>query len=178
MLVIAGLYLGFPRPWRQTDAQLSKAQKFLISKKHVARMIWSSETDMDNAFASGDIWIAYAWPNDWVQMKAKKLKVVYMRPKELPVAWVGMLMLGKGTPRPHLAHDYANAWSSAKSARWLENNYGYGHANTKARPTSSDLLRALQLTNPKAVTEPNAHLDRDIPRRAVYARKWEEVKAS
>ena len=178
MLVIAGLYLGFPRPWRQTDAQLSKAQKFLISNKHLARMIWSSETDMDNAFASGDIWIAYAWPNDWVQMKAKKLKVVYMRPKELPVAWVGMLMLGKGTPRPHLAHDYANAWSSAKSARWLENNYGYGHANTKARPTSSDLLRALQLTNPKAVTEPNAHLDRDIPRRAVYARKWEEVKAS
>ncbi len=178
MLVIAGLYLGFPRPWRQTDAQLSKSQKFLISKKHVARMIWSSETDMDNAFASGDIWIAYAWPNDWVQMRAKKLKVVYMRPKELPIAWVGMLMLGKGTPRPHLAHAFANAWSSAKSARWLENNYGYGHANIKARPSSSDLLRALQLTNPRAVTEPNAHLDRDIPRRAVYARKWEEVKAS
>jgi spermidine/putrescine transport system substrate-binding protein len=178
MLIIAGLYLGFPRPWRQTDAQLAKAQKFLISKKRLARLIWSSETDMQNAFASGDIWIAYAWPNDWVQMKAKKLKVVYMRPREKPIAWVGMLMLGKGTPRPRLAHDYANAWSSAKSARWLENNYGYGHANTKARPSSSDLLRALQLTNPKAVTEPNAYLDRDVPRRALYARKWEEVKAS
>jgi spermidine/putrescine transport system substrate-binding protein len=178
MLVIAGLLLHIPRPWHMTDAQLEKAQKFLISKKHLARMIWASETDMDNAFASGDIWIAYAWPNDWVQMKAKKLKVAYMRPKELPVAWVGMLMLGKGTPRRRLAHAYADAWSSVPSAKWLENNYGYGHANTKARPTSSDLLRALQLTNPKAVTEPNAHLDRDIPRRAVYARKWEEVKAS
>jgi len=178
MLVIAGLLLHIPRPWHMTDAQLEKAQKFLISKKHVARMIWASETDMDNAFASGDIWIAYAWPNDWVQMKAKKLKVAYMRPKELPVAWVGMLMLGKGTPRRRLAHAYADAWSSVPAAKWLENNYGYGHANTKARPTSSDLLRALQLTNPKAVTEPNAHLDRDIPRRAVYARKWEEVKAS
>jgi spermidine/putrescine-binding protein len=178
MLVIAGLLLHIPRPWHMTDAQLEKAQKFLISKKHLARMIWASETDMDNAFASGDIWIAYAWPNDWVQMKAKKLKVAYMRPKELPVAWVGMLMLGKGTPRRRLAHAYADAWSSVPSAKWLENNYGYGHANTKARPSSSDLLRALQLTNPKAVTEPNAHLDRDIPRRAVYARKWEEVKAS
>ena len=178
MLVIAALLLRIPKPWHMTDAQLEKAQKFLISKKHVARMIWSSETDMDNAFASGDIWIAYAWPNDWVQMRAKKLKVVYMHPKELPVAWVGMLMLGKGTPRRRLAHSYADAWSSTPSAKWLENNYGYGHANTKARPTSSDLLRALQLTNPKAVTEPNAHLDRDIPRRAVYARKWEEVKAS
>ena len=101
-----------------------------------------------------------------------------MRPKEKSIAWVGMLMLLKGSPRPHLAHDYVNAWSSAASAKWLEDNYGYGHANTAARPSSSDLLRALSLTNPKAVTEPNAHLDRDIPRRATYARMWEEVKAS
>jgi len=111
-------------------------------------------------------------------MKAKKLPVVYMRPKEKPVAWVGMLMLLKDTPRFKLAHAYADAWSSAKSGKWLEDNYGYGHANTLARPSSSDLLRALQLTNPRAVTEPNAYLDRDIPRRATYAKLWEEVKAS
>jgi spermidine/putrescine-binding protein len=111
-------------------------------------------------------------------MKKKGLKVVYMHPKEKPIAWVGMFMLLKGTSRPNLAHAYVNAWSSAKSAKWLEDNYGYGHANTVARPTSSDLLRALQLTNPRAVTEPNAYLDRDIPRRALYAKMWEQVKAS
>jgi hypothetical protein len=37
---------------------------------------------------------------------------------------------------------------------------------------------ALQLANPRAVTEPNAHLDRDIPRRALYAKMWQEVKAA
>jgi hypothetical protein len=47
-----------------------------------------------------------------------------------------------------------------------------------ARPSSSDLLRALQLNNPRAVTLPNAYLDRDVPRRALYAKLWEEVKAS
>jgi spermidine/putrescine transport system substrate-binding protein len=178
MLTIAGLYLHFPRPWRQTDEQLRRSQDLLIKKKKLVRLIWSSETNLWEAFGSGDLWIAYAWPNDWVQMKKKKLKVVYMRPKELPVAWVGMFMLLKGSPRSHLAHAYVDAWSSARSGRWLENNYGYGHANVLARPSSSDLLRALRLTNPRAVTEPNAHLDRDIPRRRVYARMWEEVKAS
>ena len=178
MLVIAGLYLGHPRPWRQSDSELKKSQDFLKKKKHLARLIWASETNLWEAFGSGDIWIAYAWPNDWVQMKKKKLKVVYMRPKEKPVAWVGMFMLLNGTPRPKLAHAYVNAWSSTKSAKWLEDNYGYGHANVRARPSSSDLLKALQLTNPRAVTEPAAHLDRDIPRRAVYARMWEQVKAS
>jgi spermidine/putrescine transport system substrate-binding protein len=178
MLTIAGLYLGFPKPWRQSDSELRKAQKFLMSKKKNVRLIWSSETDLWQAFGSGELWIAYAWPNDWVQMKNKKLKVVYMRPKEKPVAWVGMFMLLKGTPRRRLAHAYVDAWSSTRSAKWLEDNYGYGHANIKARPSSSDLLKALQLTNPRAVTEPAAHLDRDIPRRAKYARMWEEVKAS
>jgi spermidine/putrescine transport system substrate-binding protein len=178
MLVATGLYLGFKDPWNQTDAQLKKSQDLLIAKKHLVRMIWSSETNLWEAFGGGDLWIAYAWPNDWVQMKKKKLPVVYMHPKEKPVAWVGMLMLLAGSPRPHLAHAYVNAWSSAASAKWLEDNYGYGHANTVARPSSSDLLHALQLTNPKAVTEPNAHLDRDIPQRALYAKMWEEVKAA
>src|SRR6266571_330728 len=173
MLVMAGLYLKVPRPWHQTDEQLKRSQDLLIKKKHLARLIWASESDLWQAFGSGELWIAYAWPNDWVQMKNKHLKVVYMRPKEKPVAWVGMFMLLKGTPRPHLAHAYVDAWSSAKSAKWLEDTYGYGHANTLARPSSSDLLRALQLTNPRAVTEPNAHLDRDIPRRSTYAKIWE-----
>jgi spermidine/putrescine-binding protein len=178
MLTIAGLYLGFDKPWRQSDSQLRKSQQLLMKKKKNVRLIWSSETNLWEAFGAGDLWIAYAWPNDWVQMKKKKLKVVYMRPKEKPIAWVGMFMLLKGSPRPGLAHAYVDAWSSTRSAKWLEDNYGYGHANTHARPASSDLLKALQLTNPRAVTEPAAHLDRDIPRRAVYARMWEEVKAS
>ena len=36
----------------------------------------------------------------------------------------------------------------------------------------------MKLSNPRAVTLPNAYLDRDIPRRAVYAKMWEEVKAA
>ena len=99
MLVVAGLYLGVKDPWNQTDAELKQSQKLLISKKQLVRMIWSSETNLWEAFGSGDLWIAYAWPNDWVQMKKKGLKVVYMHPKEKPIAWVGMMMLLKGTPR-------------------------------------------------------------------------------
>ncbi len=178
---IVGLMNGYKDPWNQSDAELDASKKFLISKKHLVRTIWASETDLDQQFASGDIWIALAWPNDWVQMKAKKLPVVYMHPsvgKQRPIAWVGMFMLLKGTPRPNLAHAYVDAWSSAKSGKWLEDNYGYGHANTLAKPSSSDLLKALQLTNPRAVTLPNAYLDRNVPRRAVYAKAWDEVKAA
>ena len=133
-------YLGFPDPWDQTDAQLKRSQELLISKKHLVRMIWSSETNLWEAFGSGDVWIAYAWPNDWVQMKKKGLKVVYMHPKEKPIAWVGMFMLLKGTPRPSSRTPTSTPGARRKSGKWLEDNYGYGHANMQARPTSSDLL--------------------------------------
>jgi spermidine/putrescine-binding protein len=178
MLVMTGLYLGFKDPWNQTSDELKQSQKLLISKKHLVRLIWSSETNLWQAFGSGDLWIAYAWPNDWVQMKKKGLPVVYMHPKEKPIAWVGMMMLLNGSPRPDLAHAYVNAWSSTRSGKWLEDNYGYGHANTKARASSTDLVHALQLNNPRAVGLPNAYLDRDIPQRALYAKLWEQVKAS
>ncbi len=176
MITIAGLYLKAKNPWNQTSAELNRSVSFLKSKKHVSRMNWASETDLDQAFASGDIWIAYAWPNDWVQMKKKKLPVVYMHPKEKPIAWVGMFMLLKNSPRVRLAHAYVDAWSSRQSGKWLEDNYGYGHANIQARPQSSALLKALKLTNPRAVALPNAYLDRDIPQRQTYARLWEQVK--
>jgi hypothetical protein len=88
------------------------------------------------------------------------------------------MLIPARTPRPQHAHAFADAWSSVGSAKWLEDNYGYGEANTLARPSSSDLLKVLKLTNPSAVQEPNAHIDRHIPRRAMYARLWEEVKAA
>ncbi len=177
MITIAGLVTHAKNPWNQTQSELNRSVNFLKKKKHVARMTWSSETDLWQAFGSGEVWIAYAWPNDWVQMR-KKHPVVYMHPKEKPIAWVGMFMLLKGTPRPHLSHAYVNAWSAKASGQWLENNYGYGHANVEAKPSSSALLKALQLTNPRAVTLPNAYLDRNIPNRATYAHLWEQVKAA
>jgi len=86
-LVWAGYYLGFKKPYDQTDAELKKSQELLKSKKGNVRMFWSSETDLQNAFASGEVWIAYAWPADYVAMKAKKLPVAYMRPKEGALSW-------------------------------------------------------------------------------------------
>jgi spermidine/putrescine-binding protein len=179
-LVWAGYHLGFKQPYNQTTAELKQSQKLLSAavKKHIPKLFWSSETDMQNAFAGGDLWITYAWPADWVAMKGKGLKVVYAHPKEGALSWIGMLMQGKDTSRPQHAHAYADAWSSRKTGSWLENNYAYGHANTLARPNSKQLARALQIDNPRALKEPNTHIDRYIRNRAEYAKRWQEVKAA
>ena len=112
-------------------------------------------------------------------MKKKGLKVVYMHPKEKPIAWVGMFMLLKGTPRSAPRARVRRRLELDEVGEVARGQLRLRRTRTRvARPASSDLLHALQLTNPRAVTEPNAHLDRDIPRRALYAKLWEEVKAS
>ena len=88
-------------------------------------------------------------------------------------------MLLAGSPRPHLAHAYVDALELDASRRSGSRTTTATATRTRRRgPRRVTCCSALQLTNPKAVTEPNAHLDRDIPRRAVYAKMWEEVKAS
>ena len=180
MLVVAGYYVGVKNPWQQSTAELKQSTALLSSavKKHIPKMFWGYETDLQTAFAAQDIWIAYAWPADWLAMKNKGLKVKYVHPKEGAISWIGMLMQGKDTPRPEHAHAFADAWSSRQTGNWLEDNYVYGHANTLSRPKSQDLLKVLQLTNPNALKEPNAHIDRYIPNRLEYAKRWREVKAS
>ena len=59
------------------------------------KFYWKLEyDDMQPAFKSGDIWVTYAWPNDYNDMLAAGLKTGYMDPSEGRLAWYcGFIML-------------------------------------------------------------------------------------
>ena len=142
------------------------------------RLIWSSETNLWEAFGSGDVWVAYAWPNDWVQMKKKKLPVVVHAPEgeadRLGRDVHARARGRRGRPRARVRRRL----ELAKSAKWLEDNYGYGHANTLARPSSSDLLKALQLDEPEGGHAAECVSRPRHPAARGLRRLWEEVKAA
>jgi hypothetical protein len=161
---IVGLLMGYKDTWNQTDAQLKRTKEYLIAKKKLVRLIWSSETNMQEAFASGDVWISYAWPADYAAMKAKGLPVAYIKPKEKPIAWVGNFMLSR-TRRVRSSRTPSRRVSSAKSGKWLEENYYYGHANTPSvrRRAQFEAARDRQPEGPAGEREPRF----DILRRRV-----------
>ena len=180
--VIYAFYTGFngydSALW--TDKQIEEAKKFLIEKKKLVRNFWSSETDMQNDFAAGNIWIAYAWGGDYAFAKQKGLDVTYMEPKEGRLSWNCGLVLGADTKNYYHAHEYAEAWASPKSADWIIANYYYGHANTSADIAKIDpnLVKVFHLDDPGALQEPRAHLDRWVANRRKLAQAWDEVKAA
>jgi spermidine/putrescine transport system substrate-binding protein len=179
-LTIVGYVRGFENPWDMTDEELEEAKSFLISKKKVVRTFWTTSTDLYNDFGSGNVWIAYAWPDNYVDAKSKGLDVVYPEPKEGRLSWVCGFVLAKDTENYHHAHEFVDAWASARTGRWLLDNYYYGHANTKVNLEGVDpsLVEGFHLGDPSALEEPKAHIDRYVPRRQVYNRVWEEVKAA
>jgi len=179
-LTIVGYVRGFENPWDMTDDELEEAKSFLISKKKVVRTLWTTSTDLYNDFGSGNVWIAYAWPDNYVDAKSKGLDVVYPEPTEGRLSWVCGFVLAKDTENYHHAHEFVDAWSSARTGRWLLDNYYYGHANTKVDLKGIDpsLVDSFHLGDPSALEEPKAHIDRYVPRRQIYNRVWEEVKAA
>jgi spermidine/putrescine transport system substrate-binding protein len=180
--VIWGYVNGVENPWDMSTEELDEARDFLISKKHLCRNFWSSQTDLDADFAAGNVWIAYSWAGSYVAAKDAGLEVVYSEPKEGRLAWNCGFVLGKDTENYHHAHEFIEAWSGPDSAEWIINNYAYGHANTTVDLTKvpEDYVKVFKLDDPEARQEPNAHYAVPVAsaKRAEYAKRWDELKAA
>jgi spermidine/putrescine transport system substrate-binding protein len=177
-LIINAMIKGFEDPWNMTDEQLEDVKADLIEKKKVVRNFWQSQTDMENDFAAGNIWIVYAWPGTYAAMQKKGIPVVYMDPKETRLSWICGFVLMADTEAYYHAHEFVDAWLADRSAIWLLNNYYYGHSNTSVDLTKvdPDVVKAFSLDDPSILERTT--FNRWIPDRAKYTQVWAEVKAA
>ncbi|MEP6758485.1 MAG: extracellular solute-binding protein [Actinomycetota bacterium] len=180
MLVIAGFFQGVDNPWDMTDDELTQMRDFLISKKGLVNFFWSQSYDLFTSFKRDESWIGYAWPDAYAYAKAAGLDVEYMQPKEGRITWSCGLGLFNDSANYHHAHAYADSWSTAAAAQFLEGTYYFGHANTSADLSgiSPDIVKALSLDDLSILEPPNSNPESHIPRRQVYADYWDQVKAS
>jgi spermidine/putrescine transport system substrate-binding protein len=181
MFIAAALYNGIAKPYDMTDDELARMKQFLISKKGLVKTYWSIDP-VTEAMANGDVWIAYAWPLHYVELKGKGFPAVYMNPKEGRTAWYCGFALANATKNYRHAHEFVNSWISAASGQYLVSSYAYGSLNTAIdlKKIPKDLVKVFSLDNPNALAEPNSHPELNIApdRRAVYERLWGEVKAA
>jgi spermidine/putrescine transport system substrate-binding protein len=180
MMFIGGYAIGADNPFNMTDEELEEVKALFIDAKPAVRNFWNAQTDMENDFAAGNVWITFAWPASWVLMQKKGLQVEYMEPEEGRLAFNCGFSMFAGTKNWHHAHQYVDAWASPESGLWLLNNFAYGHSNTKVPLDKVDpqLVSAFELKNPSAISEPKVHILRYNPRQTVYDKVWQEIKAA
>ncbi len=164
MITMAGLYLKAKNPWNQTTAELDRSVNFLKKKKHVAR------TDLgvrDRPLAG----IRLGRRLDRLRVAERLGADEEEAPRRVHAPEGEADRVGRHV---HAAEGHAAPPPRARVRQRLELE-GVGavareqlrlraREHRGAAVSRAQLLKALQLTNPKAVTLPNAYLDRDIPK--------------
>jgi spermidine/putrescine transport system substrate-binding protein len=179
MMAIGGFAIGATNPFQMTDEEIAAVKAKYIEAKPKVRNFWNSQSGMQQDFASGNVWITYAWPSDWLAVR-KKVPAVYSTPKEGRLAFDCGFSLFKGTKNYFHAHKYVDSWVSPEAGEWLLNNFAYGTSNTKVDLTkvSKSLVKAFELQDPGLIDSDKVHVILHNPNQAKYDKAWQEIKAA
>jgi len=141
-LFIALKILGYD-PMNPTSAQLAEAGEMARVQRPLVRFYWESQTDMEQAIASGECTVAYAWNEALVNLTAQGIPVAFAAPKEGAFGWAcGLVHNANSEADGDLVYDFIDAWLAPESGKFLIEAYGYGHGNQK----SFDLVDPATLT--------------------------------
>lgn len=181
LLIVGGLYTGAADPWDMTDAELAKTREALIEQKPLVRFYWNSQTDMEQAFANGEIVAAYGWNASVALLRKQGIDMAMMKPKEGIITWTDGLVLYKDHPGSEdLAYEYINAYMTPEVGAFLINAYGYGSGNEKAYDmVPAERLQELGITDPGTVLATSRFQKQVNPEvRQKYQAIFDEVKIS
>lgn len=181
LLIVGGLYTNAADPWAMTDAELEKARDALIAQKPLLRFYWSSQTDLEQAFANGEIVAAYGWNASVAMLRKQGIDMALMKCKEGIVTWTdGLVRMNGGNASDDLAYEFINAYMAPEVGSFLINSYGYGSGNSKAyAAVSADRLTELGITDPDVVIS-TSKFQRELSAetRQRYQVVFDEVKLS
>lgn len=133
VVALTGLLIGAKDRYAMTDDELAKVKEKLLAQRELLRFYWSSQTDLEQSLASGEVVASYAWNASMALLKKQGIPVAMMQPKEGMLTWTDGLILFKNRQAPtDLAYEFINAYMTPGVGKFVIENYGYGSANMEA----------------------------------------------
>jgi spermidine/putrescine-binding protein len=177
--VITALALGLD-PWNTTPAQDEQIKQKLLELMPNVLTVWSSQSDLDQQIASGDVWIAAnAWNASYIKLLGDGVDVVYTDPKEGRAGYLCGFAIPTNSKNYDLALAMIDAYLAPDSQAYLANEYAYGIVNDAA----------VSLVDPKMAEQLSLN-DKDVIARTIFYKyisteqrqswtdMWSEVKTS
>ena len=114
-----------------SDAQFQAAADWLRAANKNVKAYFFSSTEMAQLMTSGDILVAWSWPDGINYLRKDGFPVGNQRtPKEGITSWFcGVVHLKSAPAGDDRAYDYINSWIRPAAAKILVDEIGYGHAN-------------------------------------------------
>jgi len=129
---VAALALGID-PYDFTDAEGETIKAALMKQRELVRFYWDASTEIQQALASGEVAIAYAWNDSLAALLKQGVPVKYMQPKEGILSWTcGLVHMANAKATPEEVYSFFDAMTAPETGKFLIEQYGYGHCNKKS----------------------------------------------
>jgi len=129
-LIIAGIIGHWADPLDPTEAEMESAPEIFTKMLDNARFVWTDSTQLEQAWAAGDVAISYIYGSASRRMPKEGMPIVVVEPLQ---TWMcGLSVSTNGAGSEDQAYDYINAMLDPRSGAALFDQYGYGHGNANS----------------------------------------------
>jgi len=119
---------------KMSDEQFQEASDYLRKVHPNVRFYWSDAGQMDQAMASGELEMGWAWNQSELNLIWNDTPAKMMRDVDKGIAtWVcGYVHLKSSTASDEQIYDLLNALSAKESGKYIIESWGYPHGNSEA----------------------------------------------
>ncbi len=126
-MMIAGVIGDWGDPLDPTEEEMEAAPEIFTKMLENARFIWTDGTQLEQAWAAGDVGISYIYGSATRRMNKEGLTNVVVDPL---LTWMcGLSLSTTGVGSEDEAYDYINAMLDPVGGAAMFDEYGYGHGN-------------------------------------------------
>jgi len=155
--------------------QIDEAVQLLRAIRPLVRA-FTADTGKD-LLLNGDVWIAYAWNGDALQVQKVNSNVEYVIPESGSLRFQDGICIPSGSGRIDLAHKFINHVLKAEVNAEIVQHTRYGTTNVAAMPYIDDAIRTNSASFPLAEQLDRLRFIRDLgDSLSLYERAWEQVK--
>jgi len=127
-MIIAGVIGAWADPLDPTEEEMETAPEIFTKMLENARFIWTDSTQLEQAWAAGDVGISYVYGSATRRMNKQGLTNVVVEPL---MTWMcGLSLSATGEGSEDEAYDYINAMLDPVGGAAMFDTYGYGHGNS------------------------------------------------
>ena len=142
----AAIYAGVDTD-NLTEEAIKKVYDLLAEQHKLLLFRQSDMTTVEQALASGELVAAMTWNSSPLQLTQEGVPVRFANVKEGALTWVCGMVLTANAPNYDKAHDLLDAMIAPEVGKYIIEEAGYGHSNSKSfELVSEDELAARGLT--------------------------------
>lgn len=164
-----------------SDQQFQAASDWLRSVHPNVRFYWSDAGQFDQAMASGELEMGWAWNQSELNLIWNDVPAKMMRDVDKGIAtWVcGYVYLKSSTAPEEQVYDMLNALSDKESGKYIIESWGYPHANSEAFGISDqELIETYGFDDVTSFFEGSLFFDAVKPElEAKMLKEFERIKA-